>query len=298
MAEDSSIEWTDHTFNPWIGCTKVSPGCANCYAEAQDRFRSWTPEGWGKGKPRKRTSAANWKKPLRWNEKAKKEGVRYRIFCASLADWLDDEVPVVWLCELLELIRLTPHLDWLLLTKRPENWAKRHGELGDFLDGDTSSLTQWLEGWYMGYDTPENVWIGTSVENQEQADHRITLLNSIPASVRFLSCEPLLEPVDLEYPESVFPDGPEWCCSGRECGCHGMPAEPPLICGIDWVIVGGESGPNAREFEANWARHILDVCKKGQAKFFMKQMGGKRKPFVSIPEDLMVREFPKGKEVS
>jgi protein gp37 len=144
MAQNSNIEWTDHTFNAWIGCTKVSPGCANCYAEARDqRFAGGAH--WGKGAPRQRTSAANWKQPLRWNRQAVAQQVeldnrrkaigapldvcwiarRPRVFCASLADWLDAEVPIEWLADLLSLIHATPFLDWQLLTKRPENWKAR-----------------------------------------------------------------------------------------------------------------------------------------------------------------------------
>jgi hypothetical protein len=127
VSANSKIEWTDHTFNPWIGCTKVSPGCAHCYAETEDKRRGWTAEGWGKGKPRKRTSAAYWKQPLKWNRDQLFEcdecgkrflspvtgpvccgfipnRVRPRVFCASLADWLDDEVPIEWLADLLALI--------------------------------------------------------------------------------------------------------------------------------------------------------------------------------------------------
>lgn len=113
MGENTAISWADHTFNPWIGCTKVSAGCKNCYAAAQDKFRSWTPEGWGAGKPRKLTSEANWQKPLQWNRQAEREGVRYRVFCASLADVFDSEVSDVWRDDLFFLIDSTPDLDSL-----------------------------------------------------------------------------------------------------------------------------------------------------------------------------------------
>ena len=141
MGANTHIEWCDHTFNPWEGCTKVSPGCANCYAEARNaRFGGGEAPNWGKGAPRRRTSESYWNEPRRWNramenliEAASRPGAlepmpaRPRLFCASLADWLDDEVPVEWLADLLTLIRETPHLDWLLLTKRPQNWWKRLG---------------------------------------------------------------------------------------------------------------------------------------------------------------------------
>lgn len=123
--KDSKIEWCHHTFNPWIGCSKVSEGCAFCYAESRDkRHLIEDVDHWGKGAPRYRTKPANWKQPLAWAREAAGAAVRPRVFCASQADWLDDEVPWQWRFDLLELIRETPELDWLLLTKRPENFAK------------------------------------------------------------------------------------------------------------------------------------------------------------------------------
>ena len=254
MAENSKIEWCHHTFNPWIGCTKVSPGCANCYAENQDSRWKHTAEGWGKGKPRKRTSEANWKKPLQWNKQAKKEGVRYRVFCASLADWLDDEIPIEWLVDLLSLIRETPHLDWLLLSKRLENWKERIGDAAFYArtnGGDMSMFCEWGHG-----KPPQNVWLGTSVEDQKRADERIPHLISIPAKVRFLSCEPLLGPVDVFHtaiPERIHQDD----------GLNGD---------IHWVIAGGESGPNARPMHPDWVRSLKDQC-EGMASFLFKQWG-------------------------
>lgn len=241
MAENSKIEWTDHTFNPWIGCTKVSPGCANCYAESQDKFRSWTPEGWGKGKPRKRTSEANWRKPIAWNKvsanNAKTGGRRLRVFCASLADWLDPEVPSSWRKDLIDVIEDTSNLDWLLLTKRPH-----------LLYADFDEL-------------PPNVWLGTSAEDQARWDERVPQLLRAPAAVRFVSAEPLLGPIDMGT------------------------ARP------EWLIVGGESGPKARPMDPMWAYRLRKQC-GDRTSFFMKQMGGVRKPFPEIPRSLMVREFP------
>jgi protein gp37 len=190
----TTIEWTasvnpdgtttpGYTFNPWIGCAKVSPGCANCYAETLMDKRMGRVQ-WGVNGTRVHTSDSNWKKPYQWNRKAQEEGVRKRIFCASLADVFEDRPELVpWRADLFAMIDATPNLDWLLLTKRPENIKRL-----------------WPFGWYEDKGGPftwPNVWIGTSVENQEQADKRIPHLLSIPASVRFLSMEPLLGPVDL-----------------------------------------------------------------------------------------------------
>lgn len=124
MAENSAIEWTDHTFNPWWGCQKVSPGCDHCYAETWDlRFHAAAPH-WGPGAPRRRTGADTWRQPLKWHRKAVAAGVRPRVFCASMADVFDNQVDPAWRADLWSLIRVTPALRWLLLTKRPQNIRK------------------------------------------------------------------------------------------------------------------------------------------------------------------------------
>ena len=214
--ENSKIEWTDHTFNPWIGCAKVSPGCAHCYAETLNNRMGWAE--WGKGGKRKRTSPANWRKPHQWNASA--NGSRPRVFCASLADWLDEEVPDEWRDDLLNLIAETPNLDWLLLTKRIDR--------------------------AVGMELPENVWLGTSSEDQARWDERIPVLMSIPATIHFVSAEPLIGPI------------------------HMGETRP------EWLIVGGESGPKARPMEKDWVRHLHDQCDDRTA-FFFKQWGGVRK---------------------
>lgn len=281
--KDSKIEWCDHTFNPWIGCTKVSPGCINCYAEAQNkRWRKGV--NWGKGAPRQRTSVRNWKQPLQWSADAAERWAfhrplsRPRVFCASLADWLDDEVPIEWVCNLLELVHATPALDWLLLTKRPENWQQRIESVLRFAlenDDDNNDRHQeffhWLNIWLNLHEAPANVWIGTTIEDQRRVDERIPELLKIPARVRFLSCEPLLEHVDLTLSE--------W----------------PMRDGVDWVICGGESGPGARPMNEDWAESLRDQCAMAGVAFFMKQMGGvrdKRGDLSQIPFGLAVRQFP------
>lgn len=234
MTKNSKIEWTDHTFNPWIGCAKISDGCKNCYAEAMMDKR-YGKVKWGVQGKRIRTSAANWKKPLEWNRQAEHEGRRYRVFCASLADVFEHKPDQhkemeQWRFDLFRLIDDTPKLDWLLLTKRPEN-------VMDMLRHD------WAD------QLPSNVWIGTSVENQERADKRIPELLKIPAAVRFLSIEPLLGEVDL------------------------ISSHFGLLPGIHWVIVGGESGANARPMHPDWVRSIRAQCQAAGVPFFFKQWG-------------------------
>ncbi len=191
---DSKIEWTDHTFNPWIGCTKVSEACKFCYAETQEALRYKRVE-WGPGQPRYRTSDNNWRQPRRWNVEAGSSGRRYRVFCASLADVFDHEVPQAWRIDLFQLIADTEHLDWLLLTKRPENIERMVPK-------------DWGPGW-------SNVWLGTTAENQGRADERLPLLLQTPAVVHFASCEPLLGEIDLS---AFMQAGLGWVIVGGETG--------------------------------------------------------------------------------
>jgi protein gp37 len=255
VGETTKISWCDSTFNPWVGCTKVSPGCTNCYAEVQDH--RWGHDRWGPGKARELTSKANWALPIRWNAAAAKAGVRRRVFCGSLCDVFDPEAPVGGRARLWDLIHATDHLDWLLLTKRPERFGPEL-PLG------------WHElGW------PRNVWLGVTVENQEQAEKRIPLLLEQDAVVRFLSCEPMLEDVGLNRHLGIYTHSGTPCCIDRP-GYHALAATDrggPGRTGIDWVIVGGESGSRARSFRPAWARGIRDQCKAAGVRFFMKQLG-------------------------
>lgn len=248
MSENSKIEWCDHTFNPFIGCTKVSPGCDNCYAEHLMDKRMHKVV-WGT-KDRLRTSAANWRKPLQWN-KAHDEfkalhGRRQRVFCASLADVFDNAVDPAWRDDLWELIWQTPNLDWLLLTKRignvismlPDKWGN-------------GVVPYW-----------PNVWIGATIVNQEEAERDIPKLLLVPARVRFLSMEPLLGAVTLQ---------PHWLEGEWEQGVFPT---------IDWVIVGGESGAGARPMHPDWPRSLRDQCAAVETPFLFKQWG----EFV-VPED-------------
>lgn len=268
MAENSKIEWTDHTFNPWVGCTKVSPACDHCYAEGWAKRTGQA--GLWQGE-RRRTTSANWRKPYHWNNAAPLIERRQRVFCASLADVFDNQVPREWRADLFAMIRETPNLDWLLLTKRPQNMAK-------MLPGD----------WGQGY---PNVWLGTTVENQQEANRRIPYLLKVPAVIRFLSCEPLLGPVNLRV---LRPDGINFrmdALTGEGEHFLGMKGQTGRI---HWVIAGGESGPGAREVDEYWLDGLREQCAEVEGTaFFMKQMSGVRKPLPPIPPHLMVREFPK-----
>ncbi len=245
MGTDTGIEWTDHTFNPWIGCTAVSEACEFCYAKTlvENRMGRDFAERW-------RTSASNWKQPLRWNKNAERAGIRKRVFCASLADVFDNQVPEEWRADLFDLIRATPMLDWQLLTKRPQNIAK-------MLPAD------WVDGY-------PNVWLGTTCEDQTEADRRISHLLGVPASVRFLSCEPLLGQIDL-YSVGVGQYLRANVLVRYSDHCFGNPLTPTAS--IDWVIAGGESGPGARPSHPDWFRSLRDQCAAAGVPFFFKQWG-------------------------
>ena len=274
MSENTKIEWADHTFNPWEGCQKVGPGCDHCYAEKRNaRFAGGTAINWGPGAPRRRTSAANWKKPIAWNAAAAEfvaaHGRRQRVFCASLADVFDNAIDPAWRVDLLELIAKTPHLDWLLLTKRIGN---AHAMLDAALEVMSHGLTKWAEvPW-------PNVWIGATIVNQEEADRDIPKLLAVPTARRFLSMEPLLGPVDFCQSSAT------WSAAGY------MPwRNRPILGGIDWVIVGGESGAGARPMSPDWARGVRDQCAAAGVPFLYKQWG-EWLPMLGQTEGVIVRE--------
>ena len=226
MSETTFIEWCDSTFNSWIGCTKVSPACDDCYAARSTPARALGVV-WGPHEQRHRTSNANWKQPLRWEAKAAEflaqHGRRRRVFCASLADVFDNAVPPQWREDLFDLIRLTPNLDWLLLTKRPQNIVRMVQESGAIAGNGMRFL-------------PDNVWLGTTVEDNTRARLNIpALLRTIPllgARTLFLSVEPMLSRVDVFNPST-----------GELLHTSGDDNQPGWI---NWVICGGESGPGAR----------------------------------------------------
>lgn len=249
----TSIPWCDFTFNAFWGCTKVSAACQNCYAERWARRCGF--DVWGTDKPRRFFGEKHWQEPLRWNAAAEKTGVRRRVFCGSMCDVMED-APLPGLdaarASLWRLVSETCSLDWLLLTKRPENFQS-------FLPAG------WLK------EPRPNVWLLTTAANQAEADRNIPALLSVPAVVHGLSCEPLLGAVEF----------------GRYL--KGSATRPPL----DWVIVGGESGPHARLMAYQWARDLRDQARGAGVAFFMKQMSGPTKDErEAIPQDLQIREFP------
>ena len=303
MSDTTTIEWATASWSPWEGCTKISEGCAHCYAET--RNHRFGMDNWGKGKPRRRTSAAYWKRPLHWNLQTgllleagdfvpgTEHQSRPRIF-PSLCDWLDDDVPIDWLADFLKLIHDTPNLDWLLLTKRPENFESRLLDAWNHITDNEHdpSLYDWLCGWLnldcRGYRVPANVWPGASVENQRCADERIPQLLRIPAKLRFLSVEPMLEEVDLVRSSAIWSD-----MNGKIRPNYQQPGRH-----VDWVIVGGESGPGARPCDVDWVRGIVRQCQDAGVPCFVKQLGSRAFEDVNADpqtgEGMLKLKHPKG----
>lgn len=277
MAEQSNIAWCDGTFNPWIGCTKISPACDNCYAE------SWAARfemaEWGANKPRYRTTVKNWNKVRSWNRKAQAAGNRPRIFCSSLADVFDNQVPVEWRADLLALIAETQQLDWLLLTKRIGNAMDLLREVAEMPASDaypgqhagSHAGRALAQAWVSG-NPPQHVWLGATICNQDEANRDIPKLLKTPAVVHFLSMEPLLGPVDL----TSLDLGTAYGCLDVLHGRRGdyMGSDKPYMTGsVDWVIVGGESGAKARPMHPQWVLDLRDQCQTAGKPFLFKQWG-------------------------
>lgn len=264
MGETTGIAWTDHTFNPWEGCTKVSPGCDNCYAATRDE--RWGGDHWGKGKPRKTMSESYWFGPVKWNRIAREAGRIDKVFCGSLCDVMDDEAPAGQRERLWAMIDQTPHLMWQLLTKRPSRYQSYLPVMGFKHD---------------------NVILGTTTENQEFFNVRVPELDlgaahlmrrnelASPMSLRrprvktFTSYEPALGPITIEFAAKL-----------------GMAP--------DWIIFGGETGNAPRPMEQAWAENIKAECEEFHVKFFMKQVSARtpKQAAALIPAHLLVREFP------
>ena len=248
MAADSKIEWTDHTFNPWWGCTKVSPACDHCYAETWAKRTGHAV--WGAKTERRHLSDSHWRQPGRWDAAAQQAGTRARVFCASMGDVFEWGASLSKLrARLWDLIERTPNLDWLLLTKRPHLVTR---------------LAPWRDDW------PDNVWLGTTAETQRFLDQRARHLREIPARIRFLSCEPLLGELRLDE----FREHLDWVIAGGESGGGSRPTNPDWFRSIrdqcqafdiafhfkqwgDWAPISGASGLPVRVGKPNAGR-VLD----------------------------------------
>jgi protein gp37 len=287
MAETTGISWAQSTFNIVWGCHEVphDPACTHCYA--REFSKRIGKDLWGKSKPRQRMSEHYWNDPLRWNKKASESGVRRRVFCSSMADVFEDHPDLTAPRERLwKLIDRTPFLDWMLLTKRPENMQ-------------AMTPPSWASGW------PTNVWAGATAATQEWADKRCPILAEVPARVRWLSVEPMFGPIDLtkHFGAALVAQ------SGEPFVDNKGPAIPMRVVEsaplIHWVIVGGESGHGARPMKAEWVRSMIQQCKEHKVAFFFKQKGtvmaremgceaAKGDDPVEWPEEFKVQEFPGG----
>lgn len=323
MAENTNISWAFGTFNPWMGCEKLSEACKACYAEELVVHGRMSLPVWGAKAPRKRTADGTWKHPRAWDRAAATARERRRIFCASLADVFEDRDDLLpWREDLFRLIEATPNLDWLLLTKRADRMKALASEAG------------WTGPW------PENVWAGVTAESQTRFDERIVHLLSVPARIHFVSAEPLLGPLDIRpwVTEYAACEGCSWSgeamrlrhdklcpACDEETGVlrltglfqkqraeHGLHHSDPLLNSskLDWIIVGGESHKSpskARVFDLDWARDVRAACAGTQTRFFMKQLGcnpivgrssyrvsGKGDDPDEWPVDLRIREVPGG----
>ena len=282
MADKSKIEWTEATWNPVTGCSKVSPGCAHCYAEAISRRfghspAPWTPENAEVNvqlHPERLDQPYRWKKPR-------------RIFVNSMSDLFHELVPSDMIANVFSVMGDNPRHTFQVLTKRADRMRKWLGEVESYArqgqNEDWDAVTMNYPRYLADRLTHEsqwplsNVWLGVSVENQYWADERIPYLAETPAAVRFLSCEPLLKPVDLM----------------------------DHLDRIDWVIVGGESGPGARPMSVEWVRDLIDQCKCARVPIFVKQLGTawsktadaknrKGEDPSEWPDDIRIREYPNG----
>ena len=294
MGAVTEIQWCDATFNGWIGCTKVGPGCDHCYAEAMMDSRFGRVE-WGPGKPRQRTASTYWAQPLRWNArpffqceacgwrgddeldhpKGHAGGIftfpaRRRVFCASLADVFDNEVDPAWRADLFALIASTPNLDWLLLTKRIGNAEGMIERAIFYADPHLTADKPWP--W-------PNVWLGATVVNQEEADRDIPKLLAVRARVRFLSIEPMLGPVDFRKVPGF-----------NKVGSAGQDLTRNL-----WVIAGGESGRHARPSHPDWFRLLAQQCKAAGVPFLFKQWGEWGPPPDPYPSEQQEKDEIEGK---
>lgn len=246
LSGGTKIEWAHFTFNPWWGCARVSAACNNCYAETWSHRLG--KDLWGKHATRQIASDSYWRQPLTWNRRAERAGVRYRVFCASMADVFESRSDLdAPRARLWELIEQTPHLDWMLLTKRPENIERLAPER-----------------WRGRGAWPAHAWPGTTTEDQDTFNERAPRLLDVDASVRFISYEPAMGPLDID-------------------GCGDIAGE-----WLDLVIAGGETGHGARPAHPDWFRSVRDQCQRAGVAFHFKQWGDWA-PAEQVPDAPMPR---------
>lgn len=292
MSQGSEVGWTHDTFSPWHGCSRKSAGCLNCYAD--EDTRRWKGPGhalWRKNGPRQIVADSTWRQPLTWNRAAAASGYDRLVFCASMCDVFEPHPQVgearqrLW-----TLIARTPHLTWQLLTKRPEH---------------VTEMVPWPQDRW-----PRNVWLGVTVEAQREADERIPLLMATGAHTKFLSCEPLLEEVDLTaYLVKHRPAHDAAPVGAAGCGRDGMALrgrEWTRTAFLDWLIVGGEKAAlaKARPMELDWALSLVEQAEHAGVPVFVKQLGsvlardlrvrGAGRNLTDLPWELRVRQFPHG----
>lgn len=305
MSERTNIEWANHTASPWFGCSKVSPGCTHCYAEELTLKYKWA--GWGDNAPRVKGKSF-WRDVYKWNQRSicgtcdtsvipvysrsrdlvcpecatMNDFHRPRIF-TSLMDWLDEKAPIEWLADFLKVIHECENLDWLLLTKRPENFHRVQEAL-DSMKECSCDFETWIQQWVDGF-PPANVWLGCTVEDEARKRERVPILLDTPAKVRWLSVEPLLEPVFLN--ENFWLDG-----RARRQDKTLMP--PGTHPHIDWVVVGGESGRNRRDCGVQAIVNVAEQCKDAGVPIFVKQdVGLKPGQQGRIPDEVwQLKQYP------
>jgi protein gp37 len=287
MAEKSNIGWTDATVNFFWGCSSVGPGCLNCYAETlNNNPRFGGTQQWGPGAPRRKIKGAA-SLIRRLNAKGQRfldeNGRRMNVFMQSMSDTFDNEVDESWRTEALEEAEAAEHLNIQMLTKRGPNVPKMVPKA-------------WMSGSW-----PKHIGLMFTVVTQPEFDRDVPRLHRFKNDFKIpwvgLSVEPQIELIEGGYPKSIYPDGPPMCCSGHDCGCRGLPTDPPALWGIDWLVQGCESGSRRRPFEIEWARQLRSDCEFAGTAYFLKQIpSGKPKPLTDIaefPEDLRVQTFPK-----
>lgn len=324
MPGESKIEWTEATWNPTTGCTKVSPGCAHCYAETLTARYAGSPgwpaefKPWIPGNDTVVLHPDRLDAPLKWRTPR-------RVFVDSMSDLFHEDVPFEYIDRVFAVMALTPQHTYQVLTKRPERMREymTSGHSGTPYPPVTTRVAHAMESIQVGagpapaeqrahWPLP-NVWLGVTVENQRWADIRIPILLDTPAAVRFISAEPLLGPLDLRSYLGLFcsgcgsrGDSIRWAnVAGGYIDGHVTGGSSPDVCGpafrdpafaaIDWLIIGGESGSKHRPFDQAWARSLIEQARIGDCKPFVKQLGGARpgNKLEDLPPDLRVREYPR-----